>query len=108
MFKINNYDWNLIFVDPFDPVLEVGNNKYTYGVTIPKLRTIFIANDVYGDFLHHILSHELWHAEMVSRNVYLPIYIEEALADLVADNELETINIARNVHNNLCKYYNKC
>lgn len=105
---INNNYWDLAFVNPHDEILYIGNGQYTLGVTIPEIRTIFIADNIRGDLLHHVLTHELWHAEMVSRNVYVPLYIEEALCDLVADHELEAISIARNVHKNLCKYYNRC
>lgn len=108
MVKINGEYWDIVFVDKYDPILYVGNNTYTLGVTVPNWRMILISNAISGDLLHHVLTHELWHAEMVSRNVYVPAYIEEVLCDIVADHELEVMNMARNVHNNLCEYYHKC
>lgn len=105
---INNVYWDICFVDPFDPILNIENGIYTLGVTIPEWNMICIANDLSGDLLHHVLTHELWHAEMVSRNVHVPLYIEEALCDVVADHGLEAIKIAENVHNDLCRYYGRC
>lgn len=108
MFLINNEEWDLQFVPPFSPILMTEDYNYTLGVTIPAERTIYIADNIYGDLLHHVLTHEIFHAELASRGVFVPLYIEEAICDLVADHELDTINIARNVHNNLCKFYGRC
>lgn len=107
-FIINDIPWKVLFVNPRDPILRIDNDTYTYGVTLPIWNRIYIANNIDGNLLHHVLTHELFHAELISRNVYVPIYIEEVLCDIVADNELEIINISRNLHNNLCRYYNKC
>ncbi|MDO4189337.1 MAG: hypothetical protein Q4D29_10150 [Lachnospiraceae bacterium] len=106
--SINNSEWIIRFVSPRNPILYIGNGEHTYGVTVPSHRAIYIADNIRGDLFHHVLVHELFHAEMAARGLNLPIYIEECLCDLVADHELETINIARNVHNNLCKYYGRC
>lgn len=108
MFSINNEEWDLRFVSPYSSILMNPDGSYTLGVTVPEHRTIYLSNELSGEMLDHVLSHELFHAEMVSRNIYIPIYIEEALCDLVADHYLETINIANNVHKNLCRYYGKC
>lgn len=105
---INNEHWDLCFVNPNDNILYVGDGQYTYGVTIPEYRTIFISNSISGELLHRVLCHELSHAEFVSRGLILPIYIEECLADIIADNIVDIGYIARNVHNNLCRYYGKC
>lgn len=108
MFKINNEEWYLEFVHPFDPILRVDKNSYTYGVTIPEIHTIFIADDLRGDFLHHVLSHEISHAEFASRGLYLPVYIEECLADIIADNIVDVSEITNSIHHNMCKYYSVC
>lgn len=84
------------------------NGDYTLGVTILEHRTIYLSDELYGKKLHHVLSHELFHAEMMSRNIYVPEYIEEALADLVADHAIEIFDMADNVHNNLCDIYGIC
>lgn len=105
---INQEHWDLVFVDPYDPILYVGRGEYTLGVTVPEWRMILIADNISGELLHRVLTHELTHAEFVSRGLILPIYIEEVLADITADNIVDVGFIARNVHNNLCKYYGKC
>lgn len=105
---INNEHWDLAFVYPTDPILYIGNGEYTLGVTIPELRTIFISCGISGELLHRVLCHELTHAEFSARGLILPTYVEEVLADITADNIVDVGFIARNVHNNLCRYYGIC
>lgn len=108
MFYINEEPWNLYFVPSDSDVLVSDRGEFTLGITVPSERTIYIADNINGDLLHHVLCHELFHAEMVARNVFLPIYIEEVLCDIVADNAFETMDIANNIHKNLCRYYGRC
>jgi len=108
MFSINGELWKICFVYPYSPILMNNDGSYTLGVTVPENRTIYLSNELYGKDLDKVLSHELFHAEMISRGVYIPIYIEEALADIVSDHYMEAIDITNNVHNNLCRYYNRC
>lgn len=100
-------DWCLQFVEPDDPILfDPENNDFTLGVTILEHRTIYIANNICGDLLHHVLSHELSHAEFMARGLNLPVYIEEVLSDIIADNILEIKDMTECIHDNLCRYYN--
>lgn len=103
-FKINGHIWSLEFVSPTNPILYVGNGKYTYGVTIPEWQSIYIADDVGGKFLKNIIAHELSHAEFAARGVKVPSYIEEVLADIISDNITDVSYLT----NGLCKYYKKC
>lgn len=104
MLKINGEIWKLCFVSPNDLVLYLDNGIYTYGVTIPGLRRIYIANNITGDFLKHVIAHEIAHAEFASRGLIIPIYTEEVLADIIADNILDSYIQM----NNVCRYYGKC
>lgn len=108
MIIINNSPWYLRFVPPNHPILINDDGRFTLGVTVLNHHTIYIANNIRGARLHHVLAHELFHAEMMSRGVNVPTYIEEALADLIADYSLETLNIADYVHQNLCRIYHIC
>lgn len=107
LFKINGVDWCLQFVEPNDPILyNPETDEYTLGVTVLEHCTIYLADNLYGELLHHVLSHELSHAEFLSRGLNLPPYIEEVLSDIIADNILEIRDMAECIHNNLCRYYN--
>lgn len=108
MFKINGEEWDLRFVSPYSSILKNNNGKYTLGVTIPEWRRIYISNEIYGQLLHHVLCHEITHAEFAARGLILPVYVEEVLADIIADNSLEVMNMTNAIHSNLCRYYGKC
>lgn len=108
IFRINEELWELCFVPADSDCLLNNYGEYTLGITVPEERRIYISDELEGARLHHVLCHELFHAEMVARNVFLPIYIEEVLCDIVADNAFETMDIAQNIHGNLCRYYGKC
>ena len=103
IFEINNELWRVCFVEPHSPVL-----MGTLGVTILEEKTIYLADDLYGELLHRVLCHELTHAEFAARGLILPVYVEECLADITADNIVDVRSVANSIHNNLCKYYNKC
>lgn len=106
-FKINEEIWEMIFVAPDDPILKISDNQFTLGVTVPIFKRIYIANDLYGDLLNRVIAHELTHAEFTSRGLYLPIYIEECLADITADNIVDVGVLLNNIQNNLYRYYSK-
>ena len=107
MFRINGIEWNLKFV-PSDSEVLRNNNVYALGVTIPSIHTIYLSDELQGDLLHHVLVHEMFHAELASRGIEVPEYVEEVLCDIVADNSLETATIANSIHDNLCRYYGRC
>lgn len=102
--RINGELWKLFLVAPDDLVLYVGNGYYTKGVTIPELKRIYIANNINGNFLKHVIAHEVAHAEFASRGLVVPVYTEEVLSDIIADNILDTYIQM----NNVCRYYGKC
>ena len=101
--RINGEYWKLLFVSPNDPILYIGNG-FTLGVTIPAWHRIYIANNLNGDKARLVISHEVAHAEFASRGLFVPIYIEEVLADIVADNILDVYTHT----NNVCRHYGKC
>lgn len=102
--RINGEYWKLLFVAPNDPILYIGRNSFTLGVTIPSWRRIYINNQLYGEQLKAVIAHEVAHAEFSSRGLIVPIYIEETLADIITDNILDTYVQM----NNVCRYYGKC
>lgn len=103
LLRINNEYWKLLFVMPDDPILAV-DYGFTLGVTIPAWNRIYVSNALYGDKLKSVLAHEIAHAEFASRGLYMPVYIEEVLADIISDNILDTYLQM----NNVCRFYGKC
>ena len=105
MFKIKGEEWDLRFVSPYSSILKNYDGKYTLGVTIPEWKKIYIANNISNNLLYHVLCHELTHAEFAARGLFLPEYVEECLADIIADNSLEVRNLTNAIYNNLCRCY---
>lgn len=103
-FNINGERWRIHFIPPFSSILRNNDGKYTYGVTIPEYKTIYIANDISGNFLRHVIAHEVAHSEFSARGLDVPVWIEEILADIVADNILD----AQYQTNAICRLYGKC
>lgn len=102
--RINGQPWILSMVAYNDPILYVGNNEYTLGVTIPAWRRIYINNTLCGDLLKSVVAHEIAHAEFASRGLIVPVYTEEVLADIISDNIVDTFIQM----NNVCRYYGRC
>lgn len=107
MFSINNEEWDLRFVSPYSSILMSPSGEYTFGVTIPERRTIYLSNELSGEMLDRVLYHELVHAEFISRGIYIPIELEECLADIISDNIVDVGFLAQNVKKNLYRYYTR-
>lgn len=104
MILINNQEWQLRFVPFNSSILRNENGEYSLGVTIPEYKSIYIANSLNKQLTKRVVAHELSHAEFVSRGLFVPIYIEEILADILADNIVDVGFLT----NEVCKYSNKC
>lgn len=102
--RINGEYWKLLFVVPNDPILYIGRNSFTLGVTVPSWRRIYIANNINGILLRRVLSHEIAHSEFSSRGLVVPVYVEEILADIISDNIVDTNNQTEYI----CNIIGKC
>lgn len=60
-------------------------------------KTIYVSNELQGEFLKKVLCHEITHAAMFSYNVDLTIDQEELLADLISTYGNEIIYITNKV-----------
>lgn len=97
MFTINNIDWEIVSVPYNSPVLMTPNGSYAYGMCDSYSATIYISNELYGEFLKKVLCHELTHAAMFSYGVELDHDEEELIADLIASYGEEIVNITNRV-----------
>lgn len=84
MFFINGVKWNIVFV-PFNSYqLLKSDGQLTFATCDDITKTIYINNQIYGNFLRKVLCHEITHAAMFSYGIKLTIDQEELLADLIA------------------------
>lgn len=84
MFFINKVRWNIVFV-PFNSYqLLKSDGQLTFATCDDITKTIYINNQIYGNFLKKVLCHEITHAAMFSYGISLTVDQEELLADLIA------------------------
>lgn len=93
MFIINNEQWFVTYVPANDMMLLRPDGMYTVGVCDDMTKTIYLSEELYGDFLKKVLAHEITHAAMFSYNVYLTYEQEELIADIIATFGEEIIQI---------------
>lgn len=65
-FYMNGLKWSVRFTSPNNPVLVDRTNVFTVAVTDPATMTVYIADNLRGEFLNRVLIHELGHCAMVS------------------------------------------
>lgn len=63
---MNGLSWRIIVTDQNDPMLVDRTYKRTVGTTDPISQTVYISNQIYGDFFIKVLIHELGHCAMIS------------------------------------------
>lgn len=84
MFFINGVGWNIVFVNENDEVLMRSDGSFSVGVTDRTTKTIYISDRICGDFLLKVLTHELCHAYCMSFGIFMPVEVEEVVADFIA------------------------
>lgn len=103
MFVINGILWDIYFVHPHSEYLKTSLNTYVLGVTDWNDKCVYIADNLYGDKLEHVICHELVHCFMFSYSIHLSIEEEEYIADWVATYGTELIYILDDIMSNLLR-----
>ena len=103
-FYMNGLKWSVRFTSPNNPVLVDRTNSMTVAVTDPTTMTIYIANNLRGEFLTRVTLHELSHAMMYSYGYLDEIHryckhrywipMEELIANLIAERAHEIFDRA--------------
>ena len=75
------------------PMLIRNDGSLSVGACDDTSKTIYLNENLHGDFLKKVLCHELTHAAMFSYNVYLSLEQEELLAELICTYGEEIITI---------------
>lgn len=101
MFIINGEIWYIEYVPANDIILLRPDGVYTVGVCDDITKTIYLSEELYGDFLKKVLAHEITHAAMFSYNVFLTYDQEELVADLIATFGEEIIEITNLIFNQI-------
>lgn len=94
-FFINGHLWRVRHVFPNSKYLVDRTGKITVATTDPNLKTIFLSNNLYGDFLKRVLIHEMTHVVLWEYGIIQRIYLfckpeyridmEEEICNILAD-----------------------
>lgn len=106
-FTMNGYLWQIVFVDPYDPMLVDRTDALTVATTDPTTLTVYISNELSGEFLTHVLIHELGHCAIFSFDLLYDIHrmvkpkywveAEEWVCNFIADYGAKIFSIAYSV-----------
>lgn len=103
-FYMNGYLWHVKYVKPFSPKLVDRTRNLCVATTDPNTKYIYLSSNLTGDFLNHVLIHELGHATMISYNLLDDIHrmvypdhwveAEEWVCNFIADYGLKIFRSA--------------
>lgn len=97
MFSINGIYWQIAIVPSWSPALRMPDGSPAYGMCDSRNSTIYISDELYGEFFKKVLCHEVTHAAMFSYNVSLNYEEEELIADIIATFGGEIVDITNRV-----------
>ena len=101
IFEINGVEWHVEFVAPGSNLLRRSDGSLSVGVTDNLTRTVYLSNLLHGRFLDKVISHELCHVWCFMNNIYMPIEVEEQVADFLATYGRDIFYMADFVLSNL-------
>ena len=103
MFYINNICWDIAIVPYNSLELRKPDGTFAYGMCDSTTTTIYISDELYGEFFKKVLCHEITHAAMFSYGIDLTYEEEELIADLISTYGAEIINITNRMFGTLKK-----
>lgn len=84
-------------VPPGSPHLLRSDFSRTVGVTDDSVKTVYVSNLLRGRFLDKVNSHELVHVFSFVNNLYIPIDVEEQIADFLATYGRDIFSVADDI-----------
>lgn len=103
-FYMNGILWKVFFVDPDSDLLVDRTGCKCVATTDPVTYCVYVSNVLKGDFLTHVLVHELGHCVMISYDLLDDIHrtvkkdywieAEEWICNFIADYGLKIFSIA--------------
>lgn len=97
IFRVKNQIWNYVTVPPGSPHLLRSDFSRTVGVTDNSVKTVYVSDLLRGKFLDKVISHELVHVFSFSNNLYIPIEVEEQIADFLATYGRDIFDVADDI-----------
>lgn len=101
---MNGYSWKIRFVLHDSPMLVDRTGTLTVATTDPRTLTLYLSEELSGDFLMTVLIHELGHCALYSfgflrriKRMVLPEYrieMEEFICNFLADYGFRIFKIA--------------
>lgn len=83
-FTVNNHIWKLQFVRPSSENLRRSDGSYTFGVTDNAIKTVFVMQNMSNYMTDKVICHELCHVHAFEHDYYMPIEVEEIVADFMS------------------------
>lgn len=102
-FTVNNHIWQLRFVKPKSEHLRTSKGNFTLGVTDNNLKTVFIADNQSEYMTDKVFCHELTHVHAFEYNYYMPIEVEEIVADFLSLYGRNIVYLADDIMSNLLR-----
>lgn len=68
-FYMNGYLWSIRYVRPTNPMLIDREGHRSVATTDGTTRTVYLSNDIFGEFKTKVLLHELGHVAIFSFNL---------------------------------------
>lgn len=102
-FTVNNHTWKLQFVNPKSEHLRMSTGNLTLGVTDNNVKTVFIADNQSEYMTDKILCHELTHVHAMEYHYYMPIEVEEVVADFLSLHGRSIVRLADDIMSNLLR-----
>jgi hypothetical protein len=103
MFVINGEQWIVIFVGARHPALLKPNGDFAIGACDDFSKTIYLNENLSGDYLRSVLCHEITHAIMFSFNIKMPLPQEELFAELMSAFGSEIVKITNLLFSQILK-----
>lgn len=102
-FTVNGTIWILQFVNPRSKHLMTSIGTYTLGVTDNNVKTVYIADNLSEYMTDKVLAHELTHVHSMEYNYYMPIGVEEIVADFLSLYGRSIVYLADDIMSNLLR-----
>lgn len=103
-FYMNGYQWHVKIVNPYSPKLVDRTGNLTVATTDPVSFSVYLSNELKGDFFNTVLIHELGHCAMISFDLIEYIHshvtpeywidVEEFMCNFIADYGLKIFKTA--------------
>lgn len=108
---MNGILWRVMFVSSYDSELIDRTGEMRVATTDPVTKTIYLSEDLRGDFLSRVLSHELGHVTMISYNMLDDLHrmvhprywveAEEWICNFIADYGQENFFLVSHILGNV-------